>query len=40
MTFVRFPTGTHLFNFAAGRWEFEPFGSASCELVFIGKDLE
>src|SRR2546427_8203168 len=37
--FVRFPDGTHLFNFVAGRWDFEPFTSNKTELVFIGKHL-
>ena len=37
--FVRFPDGTQLFNFVAGRWDFEPFESARTELVFIGKKI-
>jgi G3E family GTPase len=35
--FVRFPNGTQLFNFVAGRWELEPFESDETQLVFIGK---
>lgn len=37
--FVRLPGETQLFNFVAGRWDFEPFPSAGTELVFIGKGL-
>ncbi|MBV9386926.1 MAG: GTP-binding protein [Chroococcidiopsidaceae cyanobacterium CP_BM_ER_R8_30] len=37
--FVRFPTGTYLFNFVAGRWDLEPFESSATELVFIGKQI-
>lgn len=38
--FVRFPEGTYLFNFVAGRWELEPFEKQESALVFIGKNLE
>jgi G3E family GTPase len=34
--FVRFPEGTYLFNFVAGRWELEPFPEKPTTLVFIG----
>lgn len=37
--FVRFPDGFQLFNYVAGRWDFEPFAYARTELVFIGKQL-
>lgn len=37
--FVRFPAGSYLFNFVAGRWELEPFTYDSTELVFIGKQV-
>ncbi len=37
--FVRFPEGTYLFNFVAGRWDMEPFEQEGTELVFIGKEL-
>ena len=37
--FVRFADGTQLFNFVAGRWEFEPFESDRTEIVFIGKKI-
>ena len=38
--FIRFPDGTQLFNFVAGRWELEPFESSATQLVFIGKKLD
>jgi len=38
--FVRFPEGTHLFNFVAGRWELEPFREEKTALVFIGQDIK
>jgi G3E family GTPase len=38
--FVRFPEGTHLFNFVAGRWELEPFQEEKTALVFIGQDVK
>ena len=38
--FVRFPKGSFLFNFVAGRWELEPFREEKTALVFIGKGLE
>lgn len=38
--FVRFPEGTYLFNFVAGRCELEPFEKQESALVFIGKNLE
>ncbi len=34
--FVRFPEGSYLFNFVAGRWELEPFPEKPTTLVFIG----
>ena len=37
--FIRFADGAQLFNFVAGRWELEPFETASTELVFIGKKI-
>jgi G3E family GTPase len=37
--FVHFEDGAQLFNFVAGRWELEPFGSAETQLVFIGKEV-
>lgn len=36
---VRFPQGTYLFNFVAGRWEVEPFPADETALVFIGQHL-
>ncbi|MDA2934565.1 GTP-binding protein [Acidobacteria bacterium AH-259-D05] len=38
--FVRFPEGTHLFNFVAGRWELESVGVEKSVLVFIGEDVK
>jgi G3E family GTPase len=38
--FVRFPEGTHLFNFVAGRWDLEPFEEEKTVLVFIGQDIK
>jgi G3E family GTPase len=37
--FVRFDSGTYLFNFVAGRWDIELFEQEATELVFIGKQL-
>jgi G3E family GTPase len=37
--FVRFANSAQLFNFVAGRWDFEPFESERTELVFIGKNI-
>jgi G3E family GTPase len=37
--FVCFADGAQLFNFVAGRWEFEPFETDRTELVFIGKKI-
>jgi G3E family GTPase/SHS2 domain-containing protein len=37
--FIRFPEGTFLFNFVAGRWELESFSPQPTQLVFIGKQL-
>lgn len=37
--FVRFQSGTYLFNFVAGRWDFEFFEQEATVLVFIGKQL-
>ncbi len=38
--FVRFPEGTHLFNFVAGRWELERFEDEETALVFIGQNIK
>jgi G3E family GTPase len=35
--FLRFPEGTYLFNFVAGRWDFEAFTERPTTLVFIGE---
>lgn len=37
--FIRFPDGIYLFNFVAGRWDFELFEQDATELVFIGKQV-
>jgi G3E family GTPase len=37
--FIRLTNGAQLFNFVAGRWEFEPFDADRTELVFIGKKI-
>jgi G3E family GTPase len=37
--FVRFPEGTYLFNFVAGRWDFEAFTENPTTLVFIGEHV-
>ena len=37
--FVRFESGTYLFNFVAGRWDIEEFEQDATQLVFIGKHL-
>jgi G3E family GTPase len=37
--FVRFPDGAYLFNFVAGRWDFEAFAADATALVFIGQQL-
>jgi G3E family GTPase len=37
--FVRFPKGTYLFNYVAGRWELEAFAAKSTTLVFIGEHI-
>ncbi|HEY9834646.1 MAG TPA: GTP-binding protein [Stenomitos sp.] len=37
--FIRFSEGIYLFNFVAGRWDFEPFEQEETELVFIGKQV-
>jgi G3E family GTPase len=34
--FVRFPDGTYLFNYVAGRWDLEAFPEKQTTLVFIG----
>jgi G3E family GTPase len=34
--FVRFPEGTYLFNYVAGRWDLEAFSEKPTTLVFIG----
>jgi G3E family GTPase len=35
--FVRFPEGTYLFNYVAGRWDLEAFSEKPTTLVFIGE---
>jgi G3E family GTPase len=37
--FVILDSGSHLFNFVAGRWELEQFAATTSQLVFIGRDL-
>jgi G3E family GTPase len=37
--FVRFPDGTYLFNYVAGRWDLEAFVEKPTTLVFIGEHL-
>jgi G3E family GTPase len=37
--FVRFPEGTHLFNYVAGRWDLEAFPEKPTTLVFIGEHV-
>ena len=37
--FVRFPEGTYLFNYVAGRWDLEAFAAKSTTLVFIGEHV-
>jgi G3E family GTPase len=37
--FVRFPEGTYLFNYVAGRWDLEAFSEKPTTLVFIGEDV-
>jgi G3E family GTPase len=37
--FVRFPEGTYLFNFVAGRWDLEAFSARPTTLVFIGAHI-
>ena len=37
--FVRFPDGTYLFNYVAGRWDFEMFAEKPTTLVFIGEHV-
>jgi G3E family GTPase len=37
--FVRFAEAACLFNFVAGRWDFEPFPADQTALVFIGQQL-
>ena len=38
--FVRFEDGGRLFNYVAGRADFEEFNADRTELVFIGRDLD
>ncbi|MGA2226395.1 MAG: GTP-binding protein [Syntrophobacteraceae bacterium] len=38
--FVRFEDGGRLFNYVAGRTDFEEFNADRTELVFIGRDLD
>ncbi len=38
--FVRFPEGSHLFNYVAGRWDLASFPGDETRLVFIGKGLQ
>jgi G3E family GTPase len=37
--FVRFEDSSQLFNFVAGRWDFEAFEFTETQLVFIGKEI-
>ena len=37
--FVRFPEGTYLFNYVAGRWDLEAFAEKATTLVFIGEHV-
>ncbi len=37
--FVRFPEGSYLFNYVAGRWDVESFPEDRTILVFIGEEL-
>jgi G3E family GTPase len=37
--FVRFPEGSHLFNYVAGRWDLEAFPEKPTTLVFIGEHI-
>ncbi len=37
--FVRFRDGPYLFNYVAGRWDFEQFKAKESRLVFIGNDV-
>lgn len=37
--FVRFPEGTYLFNYVAGRWDIEAFPEKPTALVFIGEHV-
>ncbi|RMG44887.1 MAG: GTP-binding protein [Acidobacteria bacterium] len=37
--FVRFPEGSYLLNYVAGRWELEEFAAQKTELVFIGQSV-
>ena len=37
--FVRTDAGEFLFNYVAGRVDWEKFGAEETKLVFIGKDL-
>jgi G3E family GTPase len=37
--FVRFPEGTYLFNYVAGRWDLEAFSEKSTTLVLIGEHV-
>ncbi len=37
--FVRFPEGTYLFNYVAGRWDLEAFAEKPTTLVFIGEQV-
>lgn len=38
--FVRFDDGNYLFNYVAGRWDFEKSGVQNTKLVFIGNGLK
>jgi G3E family GTPase len=37
--FVRFPEGTYLFNYVAGRWDLEAFSEKATTLVLIGEHV-
>ncbi|NIR30543.1 MAG: GTP-binding protein [Gammaproteobacteria bacterium] len=38
--FVRFPDGSHLFNYVGGRWDLAEFPGEQTRLVFIGKGVK
>jgi G3E family GTPase len=38
--FIRFETGSCLFNYVVGRADFESYPADKTQLVFIGRELE